>query len=63
VLIGALFLSVIAIVPMILPQIYSPLSAVSLGGTSILIAVGVAIETERELEAQMTMRNYKGFLE
>ncbi len=63
VLIGALFLSIIAIVPMILPSIYEPLSAVSLGGTSILIAVGVAIETERELEAQMTMRNYKGFLE
>ena len=32
------------------------------GGTSILIVVGVAIETFRELEAQLTMRNYKGFL-
>ena len=62
-LIGALFLSIIAIVPMILDVFWAPLAAISLGGTSILIAVGVAIETEREVEAQMTMRNYKGFLE
>lgn len=63
VLIGALFLSIIAIVPMVLPMIFPKLTAMTLGGTSMLIAVGVAIETERELEAQMTMRNYKGFLE
>lgn len=62
-LIGALFLSIIAIVPMVLPAIYEPLGAIALGGTSLLIAVGVALETARELEAQMTMRNYKGFLE
>jgi preprotein translocase subunit SecY len=61
-LIGALFLSVIAILPMILSNI-AVLAPISLGGTSLLIAVGVAIETERELEAQMAMRNYKGFLE
>ena len=61
-LIGALFLSIIAILPMILSNI-DKLAAISLGGTSLLIAVGVALETERELEAQMTMRNYKGFLE
>ncbi len=61
-LIGALFLSIIAILPMILSNI-PVLSPVSLGGTSLLIAVGVAIETEREVEAQMAMRNFKGFLE
>ena len=37
-------------------------SGVSMGGTSIIIVVGVAIETVRALEAQMLMRNYKGFL-
>ena len=37
-------------------------STFTFGGTSILIVVGVAIETFRELEAQLTMRNYKGFL-
>ncbi len=61
-LIGALFLSIIAIGPMILSYI-DVLAPINLGGTSLLIAVGVAIETERELEAQMAMRNYKGFLE
>ena len=35
----------------------------SFGGTSLLIVVGVALETFRELEAQMTLRNYKGFLD
>ena len=39
------------------------LSGISLGGTSIIIVVGVAIETVRAIEAQMLMRNYKGFLE
>ena len=61
-LIGALFLSIVAILPMILSNI-DKLWALSLGGTSLLIAVGVALELERELEAQMSMRNYKGFLE
>ncbi len=61
-LIGALFLSIVAILPMILSNV-DRLWALSLGGTSLLIAVGVALELERELEAQMSMRNYKGFLE
>ena len=38
------------------------LTGISLGGTSIIIVVGVALETVRALEAQMLMRNYKGFL-
>ena len=94
-LVGALFLSIIAVTPVILgPHILNPFlewlirpgyagtiyelyglvdyyvqnqassltSIFTFGGTSILIVVGVALETFRELEAQLTMRNYKGFL-
>ena len=39
------------------------ISELAFGGTSLLIVVGVALETFRELEAQMTLRNYKGFLD
>ena len=39
------------------------LGGIAFGGSSLLIIVGVALETYRELEAQMTMRHYKGFLE
>lgn len=60
-LVGALFLSVIAI----LPNIFSLLTGVQIGigGTSVLILVGVALETVRQLESQMLMRHYKGFLD
>jgi preprotein translocase subunit SecY len=94
-LVGALFLSIIAVTPVIVgPHILQPFlewlitpafagtyyemiglldyfvqqqasgltSIFTFGGTSILIVVGVALETFRELEAQLTMRNYKGFL-
>jgi preprotein translocase subunit SecY len=44
------------------PQAASLVSVFSFGGTTLLIVVGVAIETYRELESQLTMRNYKGFL-
>ena len=84
---GALFLSIVAVIPVIAgPHIISPIlqwiyeggssymvqnaeayanslsSVFTFGGTSLLIVVGVAIETYRELEAQLTMRSYKGFL-
>ena len=61
--IGALLLAVVAIFPMII-NIASggSLSALAFGGSSIIIVVGVILETVREIEAQMTMRNYKGFL-
>ena len=63
-LIGAIFLGVIAIFPMILNMISSDTFAgIAFGGSSLLIVVGVALETSREIEAQMTMRHYKGFLE
>ena len=64
-LFGAIYLGIIAVVP-ILVACFSETAAnsgVSLGGTSIIIVVGVAIETVRALEAQLIMRNYKGFLE
>ena len=57
---GGLFLAVIAIVPMLLR--FTSLN-VSFGGTSILIVVGVALETVQQLESQLVMRHYKGFLE
>ena len=57
---GSLFLGIIAILPMLLR--FSNLN-ISFGGTSILIIVGVALETVQQLESQLVMRHYKGFLE
>ena len=57
---GGFFLAVIAILPMLLR--FTGLN-VAFGGTSILIVVGVALETVQQLESQMVMRHYKGFLE
>ena len=70
-LMGALFLSVIAIFPMIIVMIRAwtgatasyIFSQLAFGGTSLLIIISVALETTRDLEAQITMRNYKGFLD
>ncbi|MBO5034828.1 MAG: preprotein translocase subunit SecY [Oscillospiraceae bacterium] len=59
---GAMFLSVIAILPIITGNLTGN-SSLSLGGTSIIIVVGVALETSKALEAQLMMRHYKGFLE
>ena len=66
--IGAIFLCVISALPLIVNAIcvafgnYQFMS-LAMSGTSVLIVVGVILETERELEAQLTMRNYKGFLD
>ena len=57
---GAAFLSLIAVIPMLLR--FTSLN-LSFGGTSILIVVGVALETVQQLESQLMMRHYKGFLE
>ena len=64
-LFGALYLGIIAVVPILVAHFSqsASLTGVSLGGTSIIIVVGVALETVRALEAQMLMRNYKGFLD
>ena len=59
-LFGGLFLAVIAIIPMLLR--FTNLN-IAFGGTSILIVVGVALETVQQLESQLAMRHYKGFLE
>ncbi len=63
-LFGAIYLGIIAVVPIFISHFSesASLSGISLGGTSIIIVVGVALETVRALEAQMLMRNYKGFL-
>ncbi|MGL4363153.1 MAG: preprotein translocase subunit SecY [Cellulosilyticaceae bacterium] len=60
-LMGAIFLALLAMMPLV----FSWLSGiqVSFGGTSLLIVVGVALETVKQLESQMLMRHYKGFLE
>ena len=60
-LMGALFLSVIAILPIIIGNVGQ--INISLGGTSVLIMVGVALDTVNNLESQMMMRHYKGFLD
>ncbi len=60
-LVGAIFLGIIAIFPIVFSQVTN--MNISLGGTSILIIVGVALETMRTLESQLTMRHHKGFLE
>ena len=59
-IVGALFLALIATLPTIISQ-YSGLD-IRFGGTSLLIAMGVALDTMRQLENQMVMRNYQGFL-
>ena len=63
VLMGAFFLSIVACIPIILNVISNGLlNVVSFTGSTLLIVVGVTLETFRELEAQITMRHYKGFL-
>ncbi len=63
-LIGALFLDIIAVLPLVANIISgSQLSALAFTGSSVIIIVGVVLETGREIESQMTMRHYKGFLE
>jgi preprotein translocase subunit SecY len=61
-LIGALFLAAIALLPIIFGDA-TGMRNMSLGGTSILILVGVALETVKQMESQMMMRHYKGFLD
>jgi len=60
---GALYLAVVALMPMIGNIILPDLKYLAIGGTSIIIVVGVALETVKALEAQMMMRHYKGFLD
>ena len=59
---GALFLASIAVLPLIVSVIIPGTEALQLGGTSILIVVSVVVETMKQLEAQMLMRHYEGFI-
>lgn len=61
-LLGALFLAFVALFPIIFGRATS-MNNLSLGGTSIIILVGVALETVKQLESQMMMKHYKGFLD
>ncbi|MDR1668492.1 MAG: preprotein translocase subunit SecY [Oscillospiraceae bacterium] len=61
-LFGALFLGVIAVLPIIMSNVLT-VQGLAMGGTSLLIVVGVALETVKAIESQMLMRHYKGFLE
>lgn len=60
-IVGAVFLGIIAVLPIFMSQ-FAGIN-ISIGGTSLLIVVGVALETVKAMETQMVMRHYKGFLE
>jgi len=60
---GAIYLAIVALLPIIAGNTISGVQALGIGGTSVIIVVGVALETVQALEAQMLMRHYKGFLE
>lgn len=61
-LVGAFFLGIIAVIPIFISIADSQLATLSMGGTTVLIAVSVALETTRTLESHMMMRHHKGFL-
>lgn len=61
-IVGAIFLALIATLPTIISVMVPALKGIHFGGTSLLIAVGVALDMVRQLENQMLMRNYQGFL-
>jgi preprotein translocase subunit SecY len=61
-LVGAIFLSVISVLPVFFIKFAGLPQSVQIGGTSLLIVVGVALETMKQLEAQLVKRHYKGFI-
>ncbi len=61
--IGAVFLGIVAVFPSIFGAIFPQFGGLAIGGTSIMIVVSVALETTQQIESQMMMRHYKGFLE
>ncbi|MDD6762959.1 MAG: preprotein translocase subunit SecY [Clostridiales bacterium] len=61
-LVGAIFLGIVAVMPIVIGAVINNAS-LQIGGTSLLIMVGVALETVKQMESQMVMRHYKGFLE
>ena len=63
VIFGAIYLAVVALLPIVGGNLVPNVRNLALGGTSVIIVVGVALETVKALEAQMLMRHYKGFLD
>ncbi len=59
---GALFLAIVAVSPSVVALAFPDLGALGLGGTSLLIVVSVVVETMKQIEAQLMMRNYEGFI-
>jgi preprotein translocase subunit SecY len=59
---GALFLGIVAVAPVLAAVLDSSLSGLAIGGTGILIVVSVVVETMKQIEAQLMMRNYEGFI-
>ncbi|MEE1036047.1 MAG: preprotein translocase subunit SecY [Oscillospiraceae bacterium] len=60
---GAVYLGIVALLPIVAGNLMSGVRYLAIGGTSVIIVVGVALETVKALEAQMLMRHYKGFLD
>ena len=60
---GAVYLSIVALLPIVAGNLMEGVRNLAIGGTSVIIVVGVALETVKALEAQMLMRHYKGFLD
>ena len=63
VIFGAVYLAIVALLPIIGGNLMQGVASLAIGGTSVIIVVGVALETVKALEAQMLMRHYKGFLD
>ena len=62
-LFGAIYLAIVCLLPMVAGKLIPGVQSLAIGGTSVIIVVGVALETVQNLEAQIMMRHYKGFLE
>ena len=60
---GAVYLAIVALLPIVAGNLVAGVKNLSIGGTSVIIVVGVALETVKAMEAQMLMRHYKGFLD
>ena len=60
---GAVYLGIVALLPIVAGNLMDGVKNLAIGGTSVIIVVGVALETVKALEAQMLMRHYKGFLD
>ena len=60
--VGSIFLAAVSVLPMILGGVANLPTAVQIGGTSLLIVVGVALQTMKQLESQLVKRHYKGFI-